>query len=387
MTAILSIDDVIVVEGSTGNEIARVTVRVSPAPTSPVTFDYITQATTAAAGDDFTAASGRVTLAAGQTSFTIMVNVVQDRQIERTEFVGIELQNLQGNAAFEGGRSTLTGYIRIITDDGGIGRQEVLVQRANGDLFAGSTGLLGGVNAIGSGDFNFDGRQDVVLKTGPDNYVWWDIGRGGAGFTDMLSLGSSQIAAIGNFVGGPEDDILLRDGTSSYRFYDVAATGSQPRTYDGLTLLGNFSFVGTGQLNASGRDEMVFRNNDTGAYLSWDTRTFTDLITLPLQSGWQLMGIGNYTGDARDDFLFFNTSTGTNLIWNISLGPLGFIDFPGPLPGVDVLGTGDVDGNGRDEALLRNNTTGTVVYWNGSSFVDVTTSVPQGTVIGIGDFL
>ena len=64
----VSINDVTVTEGNTGSVNATFTLTLSAAYGTPITVHYATADGTATAGSDYTAASGDVTFAAGQTS-------------------------------------------------------------------------------------------------------------------------------------------------------------------------------------------------------------------------------------------------------------------------------------------------------------------------------
>ena len=75
----ISINDVTVTEGNTGTRPATFTVSLSAAYDQPVTVDYATANGTATAGSDYQAASGTLTIAAGQTSGTFTVLVIGDR--------------------------------------------------------------------------------------------------------------------------------------------------------------------------------------------------------------------------------------------------------------------------------------------------------------------
>ena len=87
----LRINDVSVSEGNTGSVNAIFTVTLSTASSRPVTVHYATADGTASAGNDFTAASGDVTFAPGQTSKTISVAVRGDRLAEPTETFVVNL--------------------------------------------------------------------------------------------------------------------------------------------------------------------------------------------------------------------------------------------------------------------------------------------------------
>jgi methionine-rich copper-binding protein CopC len=87
----VSIDDVTVAEGNTGPTIATFTLFLSYAYGTPITVHYETADGTAAAGSDYTATSGDVTFAAGETVMTIPIEVIGDRTPESTETFTVNL--------------------------------------------------------------------------------------------------------------------------------------------------------------------------------------------------------------------------------------------------------------------------------------------------------
>ena len=73
------IDDVAAIESS---ESASVVVNLSKASGSDVTINYTTSDGSALAGSDYTTTSGTLTIAAGQTSGTIVVPVIKTQLLK-----------------------------------------------------------------------------------------------------------------------------------------------------------------------------------------------------------------------------------------------------------------------------------------------------------------
>ncbi len=72
---------------------ALFTIKLSAAATQAVTVDYSTVDGTAKAGSDYTAASGKLTFAAGETAKTVAVKVLSDSITEGTETFSLKLSN------------------------------------------------------------------------------------------------------------------------------------------------------------------------------------------------------------------------------------------------------------------------------------------------------
>jgi ELWxxDGT repeat protein len=92
----LSISDARATEGDTGTTVARFNVSLAPVAKQAVTVDYATTDGTARAGEDYDAASGTLTFAAGETVKTIDVRVRGDVLPENNETFFVTLRNTNG---------------------------------------------------------------------------------------------------------------------------------------------------------------------------------------------------------------------------------------------------------------------------------------------------
>jgi hypothetical protein len=109
---VLRINDVSKAEGNSGTTPFTFTVTLSPASTVPVTVKYATANGTALAGSDYTAASGTLTFAPGQTSQTVTVNVMGNTTVEPNETFAVNLSAASGATLFDG-----QGVGTILNDD------------------------------------------------------------------------------------------------------------------------------------------------------------------------------------------------------------------------------------------------------------------------------
>ncbi len=87
----ISVADVSIGEGNSGTKNETFTITLSAAATSNVTVNYATRNDTATAGSDYTAASGKLTFAPGQTSKTVNVSVAGDSVFESDEDFFLDL--------------------------------------------------------------------------------------------------------------------------------------------------------------------------------------------------------------------------------------------------------------------------------------------------------
>lgn len=109
----ISINDISVPEGNAGGSFAIFTVSLSTSSANPVSVAYTTSAGSAAAGSDFSASSGTVTFAPGETEAPITVVVYGDTLQELNETFSVYLLNPTSATI-----ATSLGVATILNDDG-----------------------------------------------------------------------------------------------------------------------------------------------------------------------------------------------------------------------------------------------------------------------------
>ena len=98
----LSVSDATRAEGNSGTAMLDFTVSLSKAATGPVTVQYGTANGTASEGSDYTAKSGTLTFAAGETSKTVSVAVSGDTAVEANETLTLNLSGASGATIADG---------------------------------------------------------------------------------------------------------------------------------------------------------------------------------------------------------------------------------------------------------------------------------------------
>jgi hypothetical protein len=123
----IAINDRSVIEGNTGTQAMTFTVSLSAAYGQTVTVGYSTADGTATAGSDYQAISGTLTFAPGETSQTIMVQVIGDRLPEANETFLVNLSD-PTNASVADGQ----GIGTIVDDEPRISISDVTLKEGNG---------------------------------------------------------------------------------------------------------------------------------------------------------------------------------------------------------------------------------------------------------------
>ena len=122
----------------------------------------------------------------------------------------------------------------------------------------------------------------------------------------------------GDFNGDGRADVLLRHVEGEWRYYSMngrRVVASQPkwtRLPHGL----HWRFAGTGDFDGDGRDEVLLRHADgRWQYRTIDGATIRDADLDP-DWAWRLAGIGDSNGDGRDDVLLRHD--GGSWLWHLA---------------------------------------------------------------------
>ena len=117
----------------------------------------------------------------------------------------------------------------------------------------------------GVGDFDGDGRDGVLLRhvaAGTWRYYAMNGRRVVAGHSPTTPVASDQswrIAGIGDFDGDGRDDVLLRHTSGRWRYHDIA--GATATKVD-LEADWRWRLAGIGDVDGDGRDDMLLRHDD-----------------------------------------------------------------------------------------------------------------------------
>ena len=183
-------------------------------------------------------------------------------------------------------------------------------------------------NVVGIGDFNGDGRDDLLWRNGSTGQTTNWLAQANGSFVGNDANASStigagwQVAATGDFNGDGRSDILWRDNTGAM----TTALGQANGGFAGnsanfwTTISTSWQVIGSGDFNGDGRDDILWRDN-MGAMTNWlgqangsfagnHTNFYTTIPT-----SWQIEGIGDFNGDGRSDILWRNPSTGQTTDW------------------------------------------------------------------------
>jgi hypothetical protein len=188
----------------------------------------------------------------------------------------------------------------------------------------GNSGVLSpgvGWTLVATGDFNHDGKPDVVWRNqgNGQNVVWYMNGAAKLGEAALPTLGgNSRIVGTADFNNDGNIDILWRNdnvGTNAIWLMNGIIRSSVVTLPN---LGGNSRIVGTGDFNNDGSMDILWRNDAAGTNAIWlmNKTIRASVVTLPSLGGnSRIVGTGDFNNDGNVDILWRNNVVGTNAVW------------------------------------------------------------------------
>jgi hypothetical protein len=252
---------------------------------------------------------------------------------------------------------------------------------------------------IGLEDFNGDGRTDLLWynQYNGELGVWL---LNGSTIIQTFSYGRVDpksgwvIIGLGDFNGDGRTDLL---------WYNQYNGEYGVWLLNGINILRTYSYgtvdpksgwltIGLGDFNGDGRTDLLWYNQFNNNYGAWLLNGGTIIQTssygkVDPKSGWSLIGVEDFNGDGRTDLLWYNIHNGEFLAWLIDGGRIrngisyGRMD---PKNGWSPIGFDDYNGNGHADLLWFNIFNNQVQSWstdkNGVLQYTNYPNVPQSSV-------
>jgi hypothetical protein len=146
-----------------------------------------------------------------------------------------------------------------------------------------------------------------------------------------------------------------------------------------------------GDFNADGRPDLIWRNASTGRVIVWYmngiTRTGSATVwgaTNPGESDWVPMASGDFNADGRPDLVWRNSSTGRVIVWYVNGvtrtggAELWAATNAGESAWVPMA-AGDFNADGQIDLVWRNSSTGRVIIWYMNGVTRTSTTAIWGT--------
>ncbi|MEQ8787933.1 MAG: FG-GAP-like repeat-containing protein [Pirellulaceae bacterium] len=272
-----------------------------------------------------------------------------------------------------------------------------------------ASGYLDGFDEFVSGDFDGDGRDDVLFREIDSGANRIAFARGAEDFTIVIDriprdwINGFDEVEVGDFDGDGRDDLLFRQVDSGWNRILFArgneefspVTDRIPRGW-----INGFDEVVSGDFDGDGRDDLLFREVDSGfnrILFARGVESFVE-VTDRIPRGWingaEEVVAGDFDGDGRDDLLFRQVESGDNRIL-FARGNEQFVEVTNRIPrgwinGFDEVVSGDFDGDSRDDLMFREVVSGDnriLLARGNEQFEAVTNMIATGHINDFDEFL
>ncbi len=180
---------------------------------------------------------------------------------------------------------------------------------------------------VGVGDFAGDGTAALVLQNRADDTIalWYTGGLNstlitGADYIRPNPLPGWKVVGVGDFNGDGKSDLVFQNRTTN----QIVIWFMDGPVYQGGARLpytppADWQVVGTGDFNGDGYADLVFQNQTSGQIVVWYMNGVTYLGGTALANvpdpGWRVVGIGDYNQDGSPDLLLQNRTTNQAAVW------------------------------------------------------------------------
>jgi serine protease len=277
-------------------------------------------------------------------------------------FGGFDLLDLDANAKAD----------LVWTGSGG----QTVLWLMNGNALAAGGEVLRDPNfrVIGTGDFNADGRSDLIWynESAKRTVIWLMNGGSIIGSGELSHNANEVVIAAPDFNGDAKSDLL---------WFNAASGQTVARLMDGVSVVStsvlttdpNFRVVALPDFDGDGRTDLVWYNASTGQSLAWRMNGSVRAaeVALLTHPQFKVLAAPDLNGDGKSDLIWNNAASGETVAWLMN----GLVLAGGSnlLVNVNfkVVATLDANGDGNGDLLWRNPSTGQTVLWlmNGLNLV------------------
>ncbi len=217
-----------------------------------------------------------------------------------------------------------------------------------------------------AGDFNADGKTDLVARRPADGSLWLIPGNGTGGYGTAVKIGNSgwnayqDLFSPGDFTGDGKPDVIGSKPDGTLWRWNNATTLSNPAQI-GTNSWQNYDLFSPGDFTGDGKSDVLGRNA-SGALFLW-AGTGIGTVAAGAQigaSGWdaytQAFGWGDITGDGKTDIMAADQAGIWLYAGNGTGGYAARVRMATGLIGVDTdwfIATGDITGDGKADLLAR----------------------------------
>jgi VCBS repeat protein len=190
-------------------------------------------------------------------------------------------------------------------------------------------------SVAGVGDFNFDGKSDILWRNSGGSLAVWSMNGSTIASSGLVTSGgravsldaSWSVAGAGDFNADGKTDVIWRSASGEiveWQMNGSAIAGSADLNAGGRAVRpdASWSIAGVGDFNADGKSDLLWRNSN-GSLVEWLMDGSSIMSSSAVTSGgavvapdasWHVVEIGDFNLDARTDILWRNDN-GTLAEW------------------------------------------------------------------------
>jgi hypothetical protein len=133
-----------------------------------------------------------------------------------------------------------------------------------------------------------------------------------------------KVVATGDFNGDGRSDIVLQDAsTGNVAIWQLNAAGTAIASGAVIGGAAGWNVITSGDFNGDGRSDIALQNASTGDVAVWLLNTTGTAITSGAVLGgsgtaWKVMGAGDFNGDGRSDLILQNSGSGDVAEWQLN---------------------------------------------------------------------
>jgi hypothetical protein len=240
----------------------------------------------------------------------------------------------------------------------------------------------------GTGDYDGDRASDILWYDTSGNVAIWEMNgttilNQASSFVANVPGGNWSIVGTGDFNGDGKSDILWRDTSGNVAIWEMSGTTilNQATSFV-ANVSGNWSIYGSGDYNGDGFSDILWR--DTSGNVAIGEMNGTSVLNVStsfvanVSGSWSIVGTGDFNGDGSSDILWQDTS-GNVAIWEMNGTTIlnQATSFVANVPGGtwSIVGSGDYNGGGKSHIGWRDSS-GNVAIWemNGRTILNGPTS-------------
>jgi kumamolisin len=239
-----------------------------------------------------------------------------------------------------------------------------------------------------SGDFNGDGKQDILWRntqTG-DVDIWFMNGATVVSQAHVATVGLDwKIVGTADFNADGQSDILWQN-TIDGSFVIWIMHGSSHSDYEFPSQGSQWSITGAADLDHSGFADILWRNTVSGELVAWKSApglNFSRFYIGTAGLDWSLMGAADLQGNGQSALIWRNQNSGEVVAWQLSGGAINAESVLG-VAALDwtIAGFGDFNGDGHQDILWQSTSDGSVAAWYMNGFAVSAAWINQGSISG-----